>query len=634
MLTERRHKVTIGLLNLAKLVIAGISLSPIVLFGELYASDRRNIRTGYEIPSENYADQPYVVTTSDGNWLCTLTTGRGREGQPGQHIVATISSDNGRTWSRLIEIEPANGPEASWVMPLITPTGRVYVFYDYNGDKVNTLADGTKIRADMLGWYCYKYSDDNGRTWSKRHRLPVRLTACDRNNDWKGKVQIMWGIGKPITYKNSVFFAFTKLGKYMLDNGEGWFFRSDNILTEPDVSKIQWQMIPGGDYGLRASQFGSVQEEHNLVALSNGDLYCMYRTTTGHPCHSYSRDGGYSWSPPESATYTPNGKKLKHPRACPRIWRTDNGKFLFWFHNHGGKDYSGRNPAWVSGGVEKNGFIHWSQPEILLYDPNPKVRISYPDLIEKNGYFWVTETQKTIARIHEIDPTLFQGLWQQGQKKTITTKGLVLFMDTPALKPGRQVDMPKLPNLTTGGFTIDLWLTFNDLSPGQIVLDSRNDTGKGIALTTTHNGTLQLYISDSKHKATWDCYPDLLKAGTLHHVVFIVDGGPKIISVVVDGMLCDGGEHRQYGWSRFDKEMGDINGSGKLTIAPSFKGRLKSLRIYNRYLRTSEAIANFQSYLNGQPIGQQLSHQSANSRKSSKSTSPSPLRSAGKSLPL
>jgi hypothetical protein len=577
---------------LAVLVAGGGLLSGVAAF----ASDWRNIRCGLEIPSENYADQPYVVVTKDGNWLCTLTTGSGPEGKPRQHVVATISSDKGHTWSELIDIEPSNGPQASWVMPLVTPGGRVYAFYDYNGDNVATLPNGKRIRADMLGWYCYRYSDDNGRTWSDRYRLPVRVTACDRANDWAGRVQIMWGIGKPIVYENRVFFGFTKLGRYMLDNGEGWFFRSDNVLTEPDVSAIRWQMLPNGDHGLRAPEFGSIQEEHNLVALSNGDLYCMYRTTMGYPCHSYSRDGGHHWSKPEAATYAPGGRPFKHPRACPRIWRTANGKFLFWFHNHGGKDFQARNPAWICGGVEKDGFIYWSQPEILLYDPDPQTRISYPDLIEQDGRYWVTETQKQTARVHEIDPALLEGLWRQGELKWIADKGLVLSLGADKLQPDSRHDMPELPNLSAGaGCTIELWLSFRDLKAGQIVLDSRDENGKGLALATDEAGTLRLDLSDGERECGWDCDPGLLKTNTMHHVVYIVDGGPKIISVLVDGVLCDGGTHRQYGWGRFPEQLGDINGPNQLEIAPGFDGQVKYLRIYNRPLRTSEAVGNFRA---------------------------------------
>ena len=64
---------------------------------------------------------------------------------------------------------------------------------------------------------------------------------------------------------------------------------------------------------------------------------------------------------------------------------------------------------------------------------------------------------------------------------------------------------------------------------------------------------------------------------------------------MVDGVLCDGGTSRQYGWGRFSKELGDVSGSGKLQIAPSLKGQLKSVRLYDRYLRTSEAVGNFRA---------------------------------------
>ncbi|MCU1234004.1 MAG: BNR/Asp-box repeat protein, partial [Candidatus Solibacter sp.] len=122
--------------------------------------DSRNIVNGFPIPKEGYCDQPYVVITSDGRWLSTLTTGSGVEGQPGQHIVATISSDQGRTWSPLIDIEPANGTEASWAMPLKVPSGRVYVFYTYNRENLREIAGvnapGLARRVDTLGAYAFK----------------------------------------------------------------------------------------------------------------------------------------------------------------------------------------------------------------------------------------------------------------------------------------------------------------------------------------------------------------------------------------------------------------------------------------------------------------------------------------------
>ena len=193
------------------------------------APDARNITTGYSIPGQGYCDQPYVVITRNGDWLCTLTTGAGHEGQGGQHVISTICTDQGRTWSPLVDIEPSTGPAASWAVPLVTPSGRVYVFYTYNGDNVHLGRD------DTHGWYAMKYSDDNGASWSRqRYRLPVRRTACDNLLKDGKLVQMFWGIDKPKVANGTAYFAFTKLGRYFLEAGEGWLFASDNLLTVTD----------------------------------------------------------------------------------------------------------------------------------------------------------------------------------------------------------------------------------------------------------------------------------------------------------------------------------------------------------------------------------------------------------------
>ncbi|MBL7043826.1 MAG: exo-alpha-sialidase [Pirellulaceae bacterium] len=561
----------------------------------LSARDPRNICTGLRIPDEGYCDMPYVVVTKDGNWLCTLTTGSGHEGAGGQHVVSTISSDKGRTWTPPVDIEPASGPVASWVVPLAVPGGRVYGFYAYNGDKVDKLPGGEKkIRADMMGWYCYKYSDDNGRSWSnERYRLPMRVTACDRGNDWQGKVQIFWGMDKPEVFGSDVMFAFTKVGRYMLENGEGWLYRSDNILTESDIAKINWKLLPDGEHGIRMAEFGSTQEEHNMVPLGGDRLYMVYRTTRGYPCQTYSCDGGRTWEKPVHMTYTPGGRQIKTPRACPMLWRCENGKFLFWFHNHGGKSFKGRNPVWIAGGAEKDGQIFWSQPEILLYDPQSSLGMSYPDLIEQDGRYWVTETQKTVARVHEIDPALLEGLWNQGKAKAVAKEGLVLDLGPENLQGG-EVDISKLPSLAEGGgFSIDFQINLKELSAGRTILDSRDVAGMGFAVKTAEHGTIRIEMSDGKNVGSWDCDRGIIKPDTWHHVTIIVDGGPSVISFLVDGVLCDGDTDRVCGWGRFGPELGDVSGSGKLRISPSPVGQLKRLRVYDRYLRTSEAIANF-----------------------------------------
>lgn len=226
-----------------------------------------------------------------------------------------MSSDFGRSWSPLVDLEPSDGPEASYGVPLLTSSGRIYAFYTYNGDRITSVpGESGRVRTDILGWYCYRYSDDGGCTWSKeRYRLPMRVTACDRGNNWNGKVQLFWGIDKPKIHDGAAAFAFTKLGRYMLEDGEGWLYYSDNVLTEPDVEKLHWELRPVGDHGIRASEFGSVQEEHNHVPLGGDRLYMVYRTTTGYPCHCYSDDAGRTWSKPETFR---TARKFFQPGRC------------------------------------------------------------------------------------------------------------------------------------------------------------------------------------------------------------------------------------------------------------------------------------------------------------------------------
>ncbi len=572
--------------------------------------DMRDIRTGMVIPDEGYCDQPYVVITKDGNWLCLLTTAGGHEGATNSHVVATTSADQGRTWSKLVSLEPTDGPASVYSLPVVTNNGRVYAFYDYNGD--NFKCPG---RSDCVGWFVFKYSDDNGHTWSDtRYRLPMRMTAVDRTNTFDGKVQIFWGIGKPITFNDTMMFAFSKCGKYLIDRSEGWFYRSDNILTEPDVTKIRWQLLPDGDVGLKNPSFGDIQAEQNIVALNDGSLYCMYRTAGDHPCHAYSRDGGHTWTVPEYATYTPGGRRFKNSRACPKVWRADNGKFLFWFHHHGAhkNPYKGRNPAWLSGGIERNGFIYWSQPEIVLYDTDPKSCLydaktgrpgpgsgmSYPDLIQQDGKTWITETQKTIARVHPIDPTLLEGLWNQGHNHSVAQKGLVLDMGAAQLTAerlaGTTTAMPVLPDLARGGgFAIDLSIRFDSLAAKQDILDSRDADGIGILVTTSEHGTIRIEMHDGQRVGLWSCDRGLLNLHEWHHVTIIVDGGPKVISFLIDGVLCDGGTESIYGWGRFHPALGNVKGANELRIGTSLQGQMRRLRVYDRYLRTSEAVANY-----------------------------------------
>ena len=598
--------------------------------------DPRHLSSGREIPTESYSDQPYIVQTDDGAWLCCVTTGPGQEGACGQHVTTLRSSDRGHTWSASVPVELPDSPENSYAVMLKVPASRIYIFYNHNTDNVREVKchNGTDVmtRVDSLGHFVFKFSDDHGRSWSdQRYSIPVREFACDRENIYGGTLRFFWNVGKPFIHAGAAYVSLHKVGQMgegFFQQSEGVLLKSQNLLIEADPAKIRWETLPDGDVGLRAPLgSGPIAEEQSYCVLSDGSLYCVYRTIDGYAAESYSRDGGHTWSAPRFNRYA-DGRLIKNPRAANFAWKCSNGKYLYWFHNHGGpfirelwgkrsgtnglvvggrSPYDDRNPVWLSGGVEidtPNGReIAWSQPEIVLYDDDPMVRISYPDLVEEGGRIYLTETQKDKARVHELAPELLAGLWGEVNRGQESGAEL-LALPTEGQHKLREIAMPELPPFvvrdwtrhdygtrdTRKGFTLELSLQLTALAPGQVLLDSRTAWGQGLALLTAKGGMIELVLNDGRTESRWACDPGCLRAGQRHHVTVIVDGGPKLILFVVDGKLNDGGEQRQFGWGRFNPNLRSANGGEILRIA----SEVSSLRLHGRALRVAEAVTSGQ----------------------------------------
>ena len=593
--------------------------------------DWRNIATGNEIPSEYYSDQPYVVIAEDGAWVCCMTTGDGAEGALGQHIVTMRSLDKGKTWIDIVEVESPESPESSYAVMLKAGV-RIYIFYNYNKDNlraVKTDSGGSISRVDSLGYYVFKYSDDNGKAWSEnRYYIDVREFEIDRNNVYGGKIRFFWNVGKPFVIGSCAYMSLHKVANFgagFFTGTQGVLLKSDNILYEKDPDKITFVTLPDGDIGLHAPE-GKISEEQSYVVLSDNSIYSVYRTVDGYPVECYSRDLGHTFEKPQAKYYaTVNaygiangnaiGMRMKHPRAANFVWKTKNGKYLYWFHNHGGKDYEDRNPAWLSAGTEIDGdkgkIIAWSQPEILLYDDDPFVRISYPDLIEEDGRYFITETQKNIARIHEIPADFINILQAWDTISTIAQKGLIFEKD---VKKGDlfQIKMPVFlvrgPHETgygakdlRQGCTLEFKITPHK---DREYFSNMDANGRGFSVKAGENGSLEIYLSDGQTHDFFITEADILRDNGPTYISIIIDGGPKIIMVIVNGKLCDGNacdavnacdadnaEERQFGWGRFSPCLKGISG-GDLHILSE---EIENFRIYSRALMVTEAIGNYKN---------------------------------------
>ncbi len=578
----------------------------------IQTDDWRLIENGTLIlAAKGYADQPYFLRADDGALVLVCTTGPLEEGEFGQHIICSRSEDDGITWSEPVALEPADGPEASWAILHKTPRGRLYAFYTYNADNVrkvpgdtDTYPDGWCCRVDTLGYFVFKYSDDHGRSWSsQRFTIPVREFKLDRENPTKGAIWYFWNVGKPFCRRGSVYLPVIKVGRFgkgMFAHSEGVIVCSHNLQTETDPQKIRFETLPDGDVGICAPKGEEpVSEEHSFAVLSDGTLFCVFRTISGYSACCYSRDGGHTWTDTDYMRY-PNGRRIKNPRAANFIWQLSNNRYLYWFHNHSGAAYHDRNPAWCLAAFEVDSpygkMLEFSQPEILLYTIGEiNRRMSYPDLLElDDGSLLVSETEKLFARIHRVPAGFVNKVCGQRASLPLTDPSDILLDWNAEKDKAHSLELPKLPaffsrwakksNERNDGITIGVEIAC-DAATG-VLLDNRDACGKGFTLSLTEDFKARIDLCDGRVGTFWQSTDTLPLQSAPVRVTVVIDGKSQIISIIINEQFDDGGKTRQFGWGRLNPLLLDVNAS-QLRIG----GCVNKCRIYNRALLTAEAVA-------------------------------------------
>lgn len=347
-------------------------------------SDERALSSGDLMMASPYLDQPYAVQWSNGTisnrWVVGITRNTQPEGAAGEHVEALFSDDAGKTWSQSVVVEPSLLTNAYSVI-MATDFGRIMLIYNMNFDNITTLPDGLPCpRDDMIDRFFMRYSDDGGETWSQdRYEVPVRTTEIDRNNTWHGAVKILWAVDQAKTRPGDsrVFWAFTKVGQYMLNPPEEAFMiSSPNARTERNASRILWETLPDGDTGI-APPGGNpnIGEEPHVVALRSGGMFMVMRTTQRHLGAAFTANpnGTTGWSNASFAGFwaaspAAAGRALKQGRGPSTLKPLAGGRYVLLYYNNGTDDYTGRNPYWLAVGAEEGGEVRFSQPEIVLYD--------------------------------------------------------------------------------------------------------------------------------------------------------------------------------------------------------------------------------------------------------------------------
>ena len=488
------------------------------------------------------------------------------------------------------------------------------------------LPSGKAItRTDELGYFIYRYTDDGGATWSPElYNITTRQTAIDRNNSFNGKTSIFWNVDQFKHRGNDTYAMFTKINQYVQNPPEqGFILHSPNAMTELDASKIVWDFLPDGDEGPGCPQgfdpAATVAEEwHVLPLLNSSGFYAVFRTNIGLLGAAQTADptGKTGWGassyarfqqPPLPGSASNITSSLKNPRGPITVKRFSNGLYLMLWFNNGADSYqtqvtasiSSRNPYWLSSGIEVDGSIVFSQPEIVLYIDGSHAtadsRIGYPDFIEDvDGSIWISETDKATARVHRIDEHLLTNLFGQFTVNSVATDDALFSIASPANGSSTNLPSTSWPDLSNQtahcGFSIDMWVE----GQGERSLFASSSGRNAISIVQASTGAISLQATQDNITTTLTtdlaCTNALAIAGQ-HYIAFTVDAAARVVTVMVDGKLCDGSLVSTRGWGWLEDAQTEVQGGDTATFGPG----IQLIRMYGRALYTSEALGNFRA---------------------------------------
>lgn len=286
---------------------------------------RENNVDGYRIPG--------IVVTKKGTALAFAEERPTMGDADIKSVVVKRSEDGGKTWSGNIYIEKCDGsfwsnhakdidpmdvPDKKEVWTNIAPivdvqTGRVFFFY--------ALSEGKVAEQNMQRYtrVYYKYSDDDGLTWSGRSEITDILNVKEN-----GTLNVDEN-GKTITDVNGFPCDFLGRAFHMPGPGHGLQLSNGRLLLQvwnrTALSKLGEGEIPvterkygvctvySDDHG-RTWEFGSAfghnglnMNESRMAELSNGDVYMNARyvnmesgSTDNKRITAISHDKGKTWT--------------------------------------------------------------------------------------------------------------------------------------------------------------------------------------------------------------------------------------------------------------------------------------------------------------------------------------------------
>lgn len=174
---------------------------------------------------------------------------------------------------------------------------------------------------------------------------------------------------------------------------------------------------------------------------------------------------------------------------------------------------------------------------------------------------------------------------------------------------GRLFTTPPLPSFLDyrfqgDGLTVGLWLNNHiGAAAGEVFLNTSSGIAgsPSVALSVVSGGGIALAVADAAGfvaSLTTDaaCTARLLANPGPHYIAATVDTGAHVLTLAVDGVLCDGDEAATAGWVWVSPDMGALGPSvPRFVLAHDYGGELLGGAWWPRALSTSEAVANYRA---------------------------------------
>ena len=251
----------------------------------------------YEIRGTVTPEGDYLVMFPDGGHY----GGAGKRGEGKVNdMLAYRSSDKGKTWEGPTVAFDIDYNQHGFIPFIPKGSERIYAFgtqpiWDMYEPETHGLSENAPIG--------YRYSDDDGRTWSE-----VRIIRPKNDPDFRGM--------------SVMRMTETDSGTWLLGSHEAdWSYipiMTRQYLLRSEDQGGTWELLPGQRHGGWYAKGFNRMDEGRPINLGSGNVFFMTRTATGHLWGAWSEDDGKSWTYPKP---TP----LIHPDAPPMLFKLSDG---------------------------------------------------------------------------------------------------------------------------------------------------------------------------------------------------------------------------------------------------------------------------------------------------------------------